>query len=56
MYLAALFELLSVVFKRVRLETFKADALEKPGRDDPIRIDVVAAQWNSAPRDFIYEA
>ena len=44
MHLPALFQLLAVVFERVRLETVEADALQKSRRDDPIGVDVVAAQ------------
>ena len=56
MHLAALFELLAIVFEGVGLEAFEADALEKARRDDPIGVDVVAAQRNRATGDFVDEA
>jgi hypothetical protein len=49
MRLPALGELLPVVFERVPFETFEADALEEPRRDDAIGVDVVTAQGHAAP-------
>jgi hypothetical protein len=56
MRLPALFELLAIVLEHMRFETFERHTLEISRRNDAIGVDVVAAQRNCSPRDFVYEA
>jgi hypothetical protein len=37
----------SVVLEQVPFETLKRDGAEKPGRHDPVRIDIVPAEWKT---------
>ena len=52
---AALGQLFPIVLEHVRFEPFEGHRLQEPGGDDPIGVDVMAAQRHRAAGDLVDE-